>query len=277
MLSNSNMHPNRQLFAASCCVVSLIASQVEAQPAASGPPQPQPDTLEIPYGDAEPPAAPVAPPPAAPAPPSSTAPPPSTTPPSTAAEPRATIKLSEQLPAPDKRPSLPIRARRKLALLGEVSWNGLAGFGPILVYNVDPHVSLDLGAGISLMGGKLGARARYNFLTSPFTPFVGVGFIYASGLGQFTTDPSQDPQGDPNREPATINVEPAHLVQGVFGFDFIHRRGFSMLGCIGWAWQLDRDNVHLLAGTLTPDERQGFNIAFKGGLVLSTAFGYAFQ
>jgi hypothetical protein len=272
MLSNSNMHPNRQLFAGTCCVVLLIASQAEAQPAAPAPPEPQPDTLETPYGDAPAPAATAPPPPPAAPPPSATVPPPSA-----AAQPPATIKLSGQLPSPDKRPSVPIRARRKLALLGEVSWNGLAGFGPVLVYYADPHVALDLGVGFSLMGGKIGARARYNFLTSPFTPFLGVGFIATSGLGQFTTDPSQDPKGDPNREPATIDVKPAHLVQGVFGFDFVHRRGFSMLGCVGWAWQLDRNNVHLLAGTLTPDERQGFNLAFKGGLVLSTAFGYAFQ
>jgi hypothetical protein len=54
--------------------------------------------------------------------------------------------------APDARAGLPIRARRRLALLGEVGWNGIAGFGPNLVFHVDPHFSFDLGAGLSLLG-----------------------------------------------------------------------------------------------------------------------------
>lgn len=175
------------------------------------------------------------------------------------------------------RPQLPIRSRRRLAVLWEIAWNGLAGFGPILTYHVAPQFSADFAAGFSLLGGKLGVRGRYNFLTTPFTPFIGLGYDYGSGFGQFTTKPSDDPNGDPNREPVTIDQGPSYLIQGVVGFDFVHRRGFTMLGTLGYAWLLNKDNYRVLAGKLTHDEEQGFNIAFKGGLVFGVALGYAFE
>jgi hypothetical protein len=185
--------------------------------------------------------------------------------------------LAVATPKPDTRPFRPIRARRKLALTGELAWNGLAGFGPILTYHVDPHFSSDLGAGISLLGWKLGARFRYNLLTAPFTPFFGVGFNYGQGLGQFTTNPSSDPQANPDRAPVTIDQGESYLIQSVLGFDFIHRHGFTMLGTLGYAWLLNQDNYKVLAGELTAEEKRGFDIAFKGGLVLGVAIGYAFE
>jgi len=265
MLGTSTMHLDRRLFAGLCCAGSLATQQANAQPApAAAEPAPaatpaaaatSPDALETPYS--EPPTAPPASvPPAAPS--------------------RHKIDLAVP-PKPDTRPTLPIRARRKLALTGELGWNGLAGFGPILTYHVHPRVSLDLGVGFSLLGPKVGLRGRYNFLTTPFTPFVGVGFNYADGFGQFTTDPSDDPKGDPNREPVTIEQGHAYLVQSVVGFDFIHRHGFTLVGTLGYAWLLNNDNYRVLAGTLTRDEKRGFNFAFKGGLVLGLAMGYAFQ
>lgn len=165
-----------------------------------------------------------------------------------------------------------------MALLGEIGWNGLAGFGPILTYNAHPHFSADFGAGFSLLGGKLGVRGRYNFLKHAFTPFVGVGYNYATGFGEFpATDPAHDPNAKPNAAPVTIESGPSHLIQTVAGIDFMHRRGFTMLGTLGWAWLLNQDNYRVLAGEPTPEEEQGFNIAFKGGLVLGVAIGYAFE
>jgi hypothetical protein len=160
--------------------------------------------------------------------------------------------------------------------MGELGWNGLVGFGPVLTYHIDPHFSVDLGAGGSLLGWKAGVRPRYNLFTTPFTPFVGVGFDATTGLGQVTSDP-KDRQGDTNTEPFTINVKASYLVQGVVGFDFIHKRGFTMVGCLGYSWLLNRDNVDLLAGTLSPEDRRVINLAFKSGAVLSFAAGYAWD
>jgi len=285
MLCIPFMQLDRRLLAGVFCALSLVATQSAAQPAAPTQPTPPaatplpaatpapapapvaPESLETPYNEAAPPATPpaasgTAPAATVPAPAGAQPPPAGPTPPDI---------------QPDTRPLDSIRARRKLALLGELGWNGLAGFGPILTFHVDPHFSLDLGAGLSFLGWKAGVRGRYNFLTSPFTPFVGVGFNATSGLGQFTSDPKNDPQGDPNREPYTLNVKASYLVQGVVGFDYLHKGGFTMLACVGYSRLLNQNNVELVAGTLTAQDRAVNNVLFKSGAVVSFAAGYAWQ
>src|SRR5882724_6267228 len=219
MLCNPLMQLDRRLLASAFSALSLVASQAHAQPAAPAPtvvpaptaPAPAaPESLETPYNDEAPPATPPAaptnaPPVAPPAPPVAQTPQPPLSPPA------------------DRRPLGPIRARRKLALLGELGWNGLAGFGPMLTFHADPHFSLDLAAGFSLLGLKAGVRGRYNFVTDPFTPFLGVGFNATTGLGQFTANAADDPHRDPSRDPVTIDSRPSYLIQSVVGFDFIHK------------------------------------------------------
>jgi len=181
------------------------------------------------------------------------------------------------LPRTDSRPLGSIRERRKLALLGELGWNGLAGVGLVLTYYPNPHLGLDLGAGGSLFGWKAGARVRYNLLDRPWTPFLGIGFDASTGLGQATFDPEKDANGKPNRDPVTINLKPSYLMQGVLGFDFIHKHGFAMVGCVGYSWLLNKDNLDVLAGEFTPDEKRAIDIIFKSGVVISLAMGYAFE
>jgi hypothetical protein len=161
--------------------------------------------------------------------------------------------------------------------LGEIGWNGLAGFGAVLTYNAHPNVALDLAGGFSLLGWKAGVRGRYNFLKSPMTPFVGVGFNATSGLGEVTSDPKQDSSADPDSQPFTLNVKASYFVQGVVGFDFIHKHGFTMVGALGYTRLLNKSNVELVDGSLTREEKRVMDIIFKSGLVLSLAWGYAFE
>src|SRR6478735_8412933 len=120
--------------------VSLLALPVFAQTGAAFPEEPAkaPPAASAPAAPAAPlpapPAAPTAPAGAAPAetletPYSDAAPPPpaTTTPPPATSRPSGHMELGT--PAPDTRPPVPIRERRRLAFLGEVGWNGLAGFG----------------------------------------------------------------------------------------------------------------------------------------------------
>jgi len=249
------------------CATAFMAAPGHAQPA---PPPSAPETLETPYEDA-----PVAPSPPAAVPASGPGP-------SAAPAPSLPSAAGPVAPVPiaDIRPLGPIRARRRLALTGEISWNGLAGFGPVLTYHVTPHFSVDLGGGLSLLGWKAGARARYNFMTTPFTPFVGVGVNATSGLGELTIEPSDrapTAAGEPPRSRITLDVKPSYLIQTVVGFDFIHKHGFTLLGCLGASFLLNKDNVDVLAGTLEDDEEQAIDVIFKSGPVISLAAGYAFQ
>jgi len=260
------MHLERQLAVGLACAATLLAAPGGAQPAS--PPSP-PETLETPYEDMPPTAPPSAPIPAQPTP---------TEPEAPLGAPLPVVPTaSPPPPHADTRPLGPIRAQRKLVLTGEIGFNGLAGFGAVLTYNLNPHVALDLGGGLSILGWKAGVRGRYNFLAKPVTPFLGLGFNATSGLGELTIDPSQDPNGDPNRLPITLNVRPSYLVQGVVGFDFIHKHGFTIVGCLGYARLLNHNNVEVVAGSLKNDERRAINFFFKSGAVVSLATGYAFD
>ena len=180
--------------------------------------------------------------------------------------------------APDARAALPIRAQRRLALLGEVGWNGIAGFGPNLVFNVHPHVAFDLGMGISLMGWKVGLRGRYNLLAGPVTPFIGLGAMGAGGLGDSPIpidDHSNNP--DPTRPTVNIKVLPSAWVQTVAGLDWTSAHGFMLLGTVGYAYLLSHDPVEVTSGAPTADEQRAFDVAFRSNVVVTIALGYAFR
>jgi hypothetical protein len=171
------------------------------------------------------------------------------------------------------RPLPPVRADRRLALLGELGWNGLAGFGAIVAFHANPHVTFDLGAGLGAVGGKLGLRARYNFMTDPVTPFIGVGFIGATGWNAPTSDLDND---EANAE-LNIRVRPSAFLQTVAGIDWTSRNGFTLIGALGYAFMLTRDNIVIITGVPTDEDRRGLDIAFRSGIVISIAIGYSFR
>jgi hypothetical protein len=170
----------------------------------------------------------------------------------------------------------PIRARRRLALTGELGWNGLAGFGPVLTYYVHPRVAFDLGAGVSLFGWKGGARGRYNFLTTPATPFVGLGLNSTSGLGEVRFD-AEDPDTGGNPEPVTVDLKATYLYQVVAGVDFIHRNGFTLIACLGYTWVMNDSNYEVVAGKLSGEQQRAVDIVWGDGPVISISLGYAFE
>jgi len=173
------------------------------------------------------------------------------------------------------RPLGPIRAQRRLALLGEVGWNGIAGFGPTLTYHVDPHFSVDLGAGLSLLGWKVGMRGRYNFLTGRVTPFVGAGMMGAQGWGD-SPIPINDQQ-DPTRETVNVKILPSAWVQAVGGVDWIAPSGFNLVGAAGYAWVISHDPVQVVTGVPNAEERLAFDVVFRSNIVITVALGYSFR
>jgi hypothetical protein len=174
--------------------------------------------------------------------------------------------------AAGERPSTPIRRERRLALTGEIGWNGLAGFGAVVSYHVHPQLSFDLGVGLGAVGGKVGLRTRYNFLDGAVTPFIGGGFIGATGFDAPTRDLGQDDNTDLN-----IELKPSAFLQTVAGIDWTRRNGFTLVGALGYAWLLTGDNVVIITGEPTAEEKQGLDIVFGSSIVLSIAIGYSFR
>ena len=167
-----------------------------------------------------------------------------------------------------------IREQRRLAVLGEIGWNGIAGFGPVIVFHVHPHVSFDLGAGLSLLGWKTGLRGRYNFTTREVTPFLGAGIIGAGGFGDNPIPINDDSS---NGDTVNIKVRPSAFLQAVGGVDWTSKSGFTLLGTGGYAFLISRDPVEIVSGTPTRDQQRAFDIAFRSGIVATVAVGYTFR
>jgi len=177
---------------------------------------------------------------------------------------------------PGRPPTGPIRAQRRLALLGEVGWNGIAGFGPNLTYRAHPNLSIDLGAGLAFVGWKIGLRARYLLLKGPVTPFIGVGAMVASGLGPEPFDLS-DQHDDSNRIPLNVKIHPSQWLQGVAGVDWVAANGFTIVGTAGWAAVLGDDPVEIVTGRPNHDEQAALNALFRSSIVATIALGYSFR
>ncbi|HTV24518.1 MAG TPA: hypothetical protein VMG12_37765 [Polyangiaceae bacterium] len=184
---------------------------------------------------------------------------------------KAPAKKRANAAAPAK-PAGPIRADRRLALLGELGWNGLAGFGAIVSLHANPHLSFDLGAGLAAVGGKLGLRVRYNVSERRLTPIIGVGIMGATGFDA----PTRELAADDNEE-LNIELKPSAFLQTVVGLDWTAKSGFTLLSTVGYAFMLTPDNVVIITGEPTPDERKGLDIAFRSGIVISIAMGYSFR
>ncbi|HEY0469265.1 MAG TPA: hypothetical protein VGC79_33965, partial [Polyangiaceae bacterium] len=202
-----------------------------------------------------------------------------TTPPATPPEPAAPVPpvvVVDPSQKPVRHPIGPIRAQRRLAVLGEVGWNGIAGFGPNLTFRAHPNVSVDLGAGLSLLGWKVGLRGRYLLLKGPVTPFIGVGVMSAGGLGSEPIEIS-DKDKDPNREPLNVKIKPSIWLLSVAGVDWVASNGFTLIGTAGWASVLSEDPVEIQSGTPTHDEEQALNALFRSSVVVTIAIGYSFR
>jgi hypothetical protein len=200
-------------------------------------------------------------------------PPPEPTEPAAPVPPVVIIDPSQK---PVRPPTGPVRARRRLALLGEVGWNGIAGFGPNLTFRAHPNLSVDLGAGLSLLGWKVGLRGRYLMLQGPVTPFIGVGVMSAGGFGSEPIELS-DKNEEPNRTPLNVKIKPSIWLQSVAGVDWVADNGFTLIGTAGWASVLSSDPVEIVTGTPTPDEEKALNVAFRSSVVATIALGYSFH
>lgn len=168
--------------------------------------------------------------------------------------------------APEPAPAV-VRDELKFAIAGEVGWNSLAGLGVNGTYNVIPYLSLELGAGLSTVGYKLGVRARGNLLDSEWTPVVGVGYLFGSGTGGETVDVESD--GDE----ASFRIYHSHYVQGVFGVNYTGTGGFAFMATAGYAWLL-RENFKYVSGS--DDLLDNVRPQMHGGVVVATSFGWAF-
>ena len=171
-------------------------------------------------------------------------------------------------PPPRETDGRPIRARRPFFIGGELGWNGLAGLGVGFSYHPIPYFAIDTGLGLSITGLRAGIRARANFLTGEWTPFLGAGFSYAGGSGD------EPIEVESKGEKTKLKVLPSPFLQIAGGVNYTGTEGFVFMATTGYAILLDSPNTRYFS-----ESRDAYNdvkVIYRGGLVLSVAFGYAF-
>jgi hypothetical protein len=162
----------------------------------------------------------------------------------------------------------PIRLRRPFFIGGELGWNGLSGLGVNFSYHFIPQLALDTGAGLSATGLRVGARARVNFLTGEWTPFVGAGFSYAAGTGDQTVE------SESRGEKAEYRVLGSPFAQIAAGVNYTGTEGFVFTATTGYSILLKKENAEYVSGSVAA--YNDIQAIFEGGLIVSVAFGYAF-
>lgn len=160
------------------------------------------------------------------------------------------------------------RERRPFFIGGELGWNGLSGLGVNFSYHPDPHLALDTGAGLSLTGWRVGFRVRGNLLTGEWTPFLGAGLSYATGLGE------QDIELESKGEKAKLRILPSPFLQIAGGVNYTGREGFVFTATTGYSVLLRDHNTTYRSGSF--ETYEDVKPIYGGGLILSVAFGYAF-
>ena len=163
----------------------------------------------------------------------------------------------------------PVRAQRKLMVGAELGWNSLAGVGVNASYHLLPRLSVDAGVGYSLVGAKLGARARVNLLTSEWTPFVAAGFLYGVGMG------NRELSFPVGGQTVALRVTGSPFLQFVGGVDYTDPTGFTFLFTAGYAALL-RENLVYSSGQDNALATQTLNPIFHSGIAVAAALGYSF-
>ncbi|MFY0524796.1 hypothetical protein ACN28I_17090 [Archangium gephyra] len=172
----------------------------------------------------------------------------------------------EETPEPA---STSIRSQRRVGIMAEAGWNSLSGVGMQVSYHFMPQLSLDVAGGLSALGWKAGARARYNFVTSNFTPFLGAGLMIGSGAGD------EPLSVDDGTRTVLARVGLAPFAQVVGGLEYVADGGFSIMATAGYAFALTQ-NPEVVSGTPTEAHRQVFELLYGNGISLGLALGYTF-
>jgi len=167
---------------------------------------------------------------------------------------------------------LPVRMTHTLGVSGNLGWNSLTGVGITLQYYIIPKIALDGGVGISAEGYKFSLRGRYIFLKKKFSPFVGAGFIYGTGIHGQSISLEDVDTGDE----IIFEMLPSRFLQFVGGAEYVAKGGFFLMFNLGYAYLLN-ENINIISGSPSSQMKQVMRIAYGSGIVLEVSIGYIFK
>lgn len=176
-----------------------------------------------------------------------------------------------ELPGAEVRPetvAADVRSRRPWVIGAEAGWNALPGAGLVIARRLDPHLTLEAGVGFSAEGPKFGLRGRYGFFQSAWTPFLGAGFLYGTGV----PGPQMEGAG---AAAFRYRIDGSPFLQLVAGAEYQSARGLTFNVAAGYA-RLLQENLVVLAGAPSEADRSALRRRIGSGPVASVALGQAF-
>jgi len=159
-----------------------------------------------------------------------------------------------------------------IGITGSMGWNGLVGIGPTLQYYISPHFGFDAGAGIAMSGFKIAGRVRYIFLEKNFSPIIGAGYIYSTGLSGQSFEISDSLTGTK----CIVEILPSSFLQFIGGAELLINKGFFVLATMGYAYQIST-NISLISGKTNKNIDTFLRRRYGSGIVMELSIGYIFN
>ncbi len=167
---------------------------------------------------------------------------------------------------------LPVRLTRTFGVSGNVGLKSLTGLGITIQYYVVPKIAIDAGVGISNYGYNLAGRGRFIFTKTNFAPFAGAGFIYGTGSNGYPVTVSDTETG----EEIWYVLDPSRFVQIVGGAEYVAKKGFFLMFCVGISILTNPGNYEIVSGDPSEAMVNYLDFVYGTGFSTEVSIGYIF-
>ena len=183
-------------------------------------------------------------------------------------------------PAVARAPLTTPRRYPKSSLALVVGWGAPYGWGLEFSEMVTANLDINVGAGLSVTGGKLGIGTRYYFAPErKVSGWVGGNLVRSTGIENLviTSNTSSNPGYNNPGTTGVINYKAATLLhlRGGMRWQPVHR--FAMFGGLGYGISLSGNAVEYVSGNFDQPTRDAIQLLAPGGVELSVGVALGFN
>ncbi len=186
-------------------------------------------------------------------------------------------------PAVARAPLSVPRRYPKSSLALVVGWGAPYGWGLEFSEMASANLDINVGAGLSVTGGKLGIGTRYYFTPErKVSGWVGANLVRSTGLDNIAITSNNNNSGynggyNSPTNSGVINYKAATLVhlRGGMRWQPVHR--FAMFGGLGYGISLSGDAVEYVSGNFDQPTIDAIKLLAPGGVEVSVGVALGFN
>ena len=163
-----------------------------------------------------------------------------------------------------------------------LGWGAPYGWGLEFSEMATPNLDINIGAGLSVTGTKLGIGSRYYFAPERrVSTWLGGNLVYSGGIENIPIKSnSSSANNGYNNNPGqsgVISYKSATLLhlRGGMRWQPVHR--FAMFGGLGYGIRLNGGNVEYVSGSFDQPTRDAIEFLSPGGVELSVGMALGFN